>query len=195
MTEEHINNNKKIDFIVLYGEPNSGKTTTLNELIISLIKKEDIENFYVEHIGRKWKFENMSSEDVKKYLEQKGNKTKDGIYRFKCNGKNCIVITAGDVLETLIGTIISRIIYKKRNKEFETNNELIDVVICAARLAWYEKFKNIILQALPCEEKGIKEKLKEKLKRKTIEEQDIENRSMADEIEKELNNLTVCKNI
>lgn len=191
MAKENINDNKEIKFIILYGESNSGKTTTLNELIISLIKKEDIENFYVEHIGRKWKFENMNPEDVKTYLEQKGKKTKDGIYRFKCNGKNCIVITAGDVLETLIGTIISRIVYKKRNKEFETNNELTDVVICAARSKWYDKFKNIILQVLPCEEKEIKEKLKRKLKGKTIEEQNIENCSMADEIEKELYNLTI----
>lgn len=187
MIERYINN-KNIDFIVLYGEPNSGKTTTLNELIISLIKKEDIENFYVEHIGRKWKFENMNPEDVKTYLEQNGNKTKDGLYRFKCNGKNCIVITAGDILETLIGTIISRIVYKKRNKEFETNNELTDVVICAARSKWYDKFKNIILQVLPCKEKGIIEI--KKIKESKEEKQNEANRVVANEINKELCKLT-----
>lgn len=194
MTKENINDNKEIKFIVLYGEPNSGKTTTLNELIISLIKKEDIENFYVEHIGRKWKFENMNPEDVKTYLEQKGKKTKDGIYRFKCNGKNCIVITAGDFLETLIGTIISRIIYKlykidKRNNKFETNNELTDVVICAARSKWYDKFKNIILQVLPCKEKGIMEI--KKIKESKEEKQDEANREAANEIEKKLYSLTI----
>ena len=34
-------NIKDVNFIVLYGESNAGKTTTLNELIISLISLSD----------------------------------------------------------------------------------------------------------------------------------------------------------
>ena len=69
-------NIKDVNFIVLYGEPEVGKTTTLNELIISLIDKNKNDVGKIEVFKKNFKkikdnFNN--NEELKLYLEKVNN--------------------------------------------------------------------------------------------------------------------------
>ena len=145
-------NIKDVNFIVLHGEPNAGKTTTLNELIIELIISLSLANR--NNVGKIKVFEktfknfndfNDNKElnfndngELKSYLEsvkegrnqkQKKNKEYDHIYFFKYENKSVLVITEGDDMFKLLGTLI----------HFSLQNK-IDIVVCAAREEFLKDF-------------------------------------------------------
>ncbi len=143
-------NIKDVNFIVLHGESRAGKTTTLNELIISLsdrnnvgkikVFKKTFENFNDFNDNKKLNFND--NKELKSYLEsvkegknqkQKKNKEYDHICFFKYENKSVLVITEGDDMLKLLGTLIY----------FSLQNE-IDIVVCAAR----EEFLNDFVEHL-----------------------------------------------
>lgn len=71
-----LENIKDANFIVLHGESDAGKTTTLNELIISLIDKNKNDVGKIEVFKKNFKkikdnFNN--NEELKLYLEKVNN--------------------------------------------------------------------------------------------------------------------------
>ena len=84
MAKENINNNKEIKFIVLYGEPKSGKTTTLNKLALDIFSKIKFEDIITLDIS------------ITDFIKN------DHIYKFRYQDKMILIITAGDNANELI---------------------------------------------------------------------------------------------
>ncbi len=139
-----LENIKDANFIILHGKPEAGKTTTLNELIIELIISLSLANR--NNVGKIKVFEKTfknfndfnDNGELKSYLEsvkegrnhkQKKNKEYDHIYFFKYENKSVLVITEGDDMFKLLGTLI----------HFSLQNK-IDIVVCAARESFYNDF-------------------------------------------------------
>ena len=135
-------NIKDVNFIVLYGEPNAGKTTTLNELIISL--SDDRKNVGKIEVVSGCRFCNKSvlsnNEVLKKHLncknkyQRKKNKEYDHIYSFEYREKSVLVITEGDNMFKLLYTLVYNFLLHNK----------IDIVVCAAR----EKFLKVFVEHL-----------------------------------------------
>ena len=179
-------NIKDVNFIVLYGEPNAGKTTTLNELIISLIHNnaEKIKVFK----GTKEDNNNFpDNEKLKLYLEQYSEKKKkyfkefrNFIYFFFFIEKTILVITEGDDMLKLLGTLVHNFLYNK-----------IDIVVCAAREEFLNDFvKDLLKIGVDVEHKVHKEP-KEKEPDET--KYDIANKDMAKKILEKIDNLIMIK--
>ncbi len=113
--------------IYIHGKQNSGKTTTLNKLIISLInEKAKTEKINVIE-GKRRRF--SSNEEIQAYLESnryrlknKKNKEYDYIYYFKHKEKFILVVTSGDDIKVLRNKIKKYI-----------NGRPVNVIICAVR--------------------------------------------------------------
>lgn len=178
-------NIKDVNFIVLHGKSNAGKTTTLNELIISLIDKNKndvgkIEAF--EKNFKKVKVNFINNEEVKSYLErieggkkQKENKKYDHIYFLKYKEKTILVITEGDDMLKLLGTLVHNFLYNKT-----------DIVVCAAREKFLNDFVKDLLKIgfnIADEDKLEKKKSSEKAK------QESDNQEMSEKILEKIDNL------
>ena len=117
-------NIKDVNFIVLHGESDVGKTTTLNELIISL--SDDRKNVGKIEVVSGCRFCNKSvlsnNEGLKKHLncknkyQRKKNKEYDHIYSFEYREKSVLVITEGDNMFKLLYTL-----QKGKNKNDDTD--------------------------------------------------------------------------
>ena len=182
-----LENFRDVNFIVLSGEPKAGKTTTLNELIISLIDKNKNDVEKIEVFKKTFKnfnnFDDNKKLELKLYLEsikgkkQKKNKEFDHIYSFEYNEKHILVITEGDDKLKLLGTLFYA---------FFILDLKINVVVCATREKFYNDFKEDLSKIgsnIADEDKLEKKKSSEKAK------QESDNQKISEEILKKINNL------
>lgn len=120
------------------------KTTTLNELIISLIDKNKNDVGKNEAL-KKIKVNFNNNEELKLYLERvnnwsrsktrKKNKEYDNIYSFEYREESVLVITEGDDIFKLLGIFVY----------YFLDNE-IDIVVCAAREDFLNDFVEHLLK-------------------------------------------------
>ena len=174
-------NIKDVNFIVLHGEPNAGKTTTLNELIISLIDN-NVEKIKVFKGTKEDKKIFPDNEKLKLHLEKYSEKKKkyfkefkNFIYVFKYKEKIILVITEGDDMLKLLGTLVHNFLYSK-----------IDIVICAARESFYNNFVEDLLKIGVDVKKVYKE---QKIKERDKTKHNVANKDIATKILEKIDNL------
>ena len=173
-------NIKDVNFIVLYGEPNAGKTTTLNELMIKLIRS-NAEKIRVFTGTKERNF--PDNEKLKLHLEEYSEKKKkyfkefkNFIYVFKYKEKTILVITEGDDMLKLLGTLVHNFLYNK-----------IDIVVCAARESFYNDFVEDLLKIGVDVEHKVHKEPNEKEPDET--KYDIANKKMAKKILEKIDKL------